>query len=201
LPRFRGPATFENEFRQREVERPAAPLPGRLGLRWDEKDRSAPGVKVAAVTPGGPAARAGIRGGDRLLAWNGSPLADGDQLRSLVLAAEGPVQVSFSRTGQAEPQAVPLTLSGKPVRVGIAWRVDDAEPGTVILTRVVPGSPADKAGLRVHDRIYQVGGADFADQREFAARLQAAEGPLELVYERLGRLGTAVLALPPVTSH
>jgi C-terminal processing protease CtpA/Prc len=111
------------------------------------------------------------------------------------------VQVSLSRAGQAEPQAVSLTLTGKPVKVGIAWRVDDAEPGTVTLTRVVPGSPADKAGLRVHDHIYRAGGSDFADQQEFAARLQAADGPLELVYERAGRMGTAVLVLPPVTNR
>lgn len=198
LPRFRSASNSENEQDQKVVERPAAPLPGRLGLRWDDNDKSGPGVRVAAVTPGGAAARAGLRAGDRLLTWNELPVESGDQLRSLVLVAESPLPVGIAREGAAQPQTVSITLAGKPVRVGIAWRTDDAEPGAVILTRVVPGSPADKAGLRVQDRIYQAGGGDFADEREFIARLQGAKGPLEVVYERAGKFGTTTLLLPGV---
>jgi len=38
-------------------------------------------------------------------------------------------------------------LAGRPLRLGITWRVDDAEPGTIILTHVVPGTPAARAWL------------------------------------------------------
>jgi hypothetical protein len=197
LPKFRSPGG-ETDDRKLEVERPAAPLPGRLGVRWDEGAAAGSGVKVAAVTPGGAALKAGLRAGDRILTWDGQAVADGNQLRALVLAAERPVQIGIERDGQAQPQPLTVTLDGKPVRVGIAWRSDEAEPGTVLLNRVVPGSPADRAGLRVRDRIYQIGGANFTNEQDFLARLQAAAGPLELVYERAGRLGTATLELPPL---
>ena len=37
----------------------------------------------------------------------------------------------------------------------------------VILTRIVPGSAAESAGLRVHDRVYTVDGESFANGTEF----------------------------------
>ena len=67
-----------------------------------------------------------------------------------------------------------VQLPGAPLRWGIAWRLDDAEPGTIVLTYVVPGSPAANAGLRVGDRVYQVGGRDFADEATF---VQWAKSP------------------------
>lgn len=83
--------------------------------------------------------------------------------------------------------------SAKPLRLGISWRVDPAEPGTVVLVRVVPDSPSHRAGLVPGDRIYQVAGQDFADDREFARRVKTLPGPLELLVERDGRLRKVVL--------
>jgi C-terminal processing protease CtpA/Prc len=54
-------------------------------------------------------------------------------------------------------------LEGGPVELGISWREDDAEPGAVFVTRVAPYSPAARAGLAVHDRIYALDGEPFAD--------------------------------------
>lgn len=82
------------------------------------------------------------------------------------------------------------------MRLGILWRLDDAEPDTIILTRVVPGSPAAIAGLRVGDRVYQVDGRDFDDQDAFLQLVGEADDTLSLTFERLGQLDTAVLRLP-----
>ncbi len=82
-------------------------------------------------------------------------------------------------------------------RVDDKAKVDDAEPGTIILTYVVPGSPAARAGLEVGDRIYQVAGEDFADDAEFAQRAKAHLGPMELTVERDGQIRTAVLHFTP----
>jgi C-terminal processing protease CtpA/Prc len=84
-------------------------------------------------------------------------------------------------------------LPGTPLRWGVLWRVDDAEPGAVILTHVVPGSPAAQAGLRVEDRIYQVGGRDFADEAAFALLAKSLSKPVQLLVERNGRLRTVTL--------
>ena len=80
-----------------------------------------------------------------------------------------------------------------PLRLGIAWRTDDAEPDTVIVSHVAAGSAAAAAGLQVGDRIYRVGGHDFTDDTAFAHLARTLPGPLELLVERDGRLRTVVL--------
>jgi len=56
------------------------------------------------------------------------------------------------------------------MRIGIAWRVDDAEPGILLLSYVLPDSPAAKAGLAIGDRIYRVAGRNFADEEATAGK-------------------------------
>ncbi len=89
--------------------------------------------------------------------------------------------------------AMATELPNKPLRLGIMWRIDDAEPGTVILTHVVADSPAARAGLRRGDRIYRIAGGDFPDDRRFAQLARTLAEPLELLVERDGRLRTVVL--------
>ena len=61
-----------------------------------------------------------------------------------------------------------MSEPGRPrPRLGISWRTDEAEPGSVYLTHVAANSPAAAAGLAVEDRIYAVNGQPFADANEF----------------------------------
>jgi S1-C subfamily serine protease len=60
---------------------------------------------------------------------------------------------------------------------------------------VVPGSPAARAGLAAGDRIYQLGGRDFADEAAFALLAKTATEPLQLLVERDGRLRIVMLRL------
>src|SRR4051812_1142794 len=48
-----------------------------------------------------------------------------------------------------------------PPRLGMSWREDDAEHGSVLLVRVVDGTPAADAGLQVGDRIDELDGRPF----------------------------------------
>ncbi len=86
-----------------------------------------------------------------------------------------------------------VTVDDKPLRLGIAWRLDDSEPGTIVLTHVVSSSPAARAGLRIGDRIYQIAGRDFADEDQFSRLAKTLPDPLELLVERDGQLRTLVL--------
>ena len=117
--------------------------------------------------------------------------------------AEGPLQPRFRAVARAENEdahrrleaAEPITRApgDPPMRLGIAWRTDDAEPDTVVVCHVAAGSAAAAAGLRVGDRIYRVGGRDFADDTAFVNLARTLPGPLELLVERDGRLRTVVL--------
>ncbi|MGO9114548.1 MAG: M28 family peptidase [Thermoguttaceae bacterium] len=120
--------------------------------------------------------------------------------------AEVPMQPRFRMAAKAENEdahrrlevAEPIAqrAGDPPMRLGIAWRTDDAEPDTVIVSHVAAGSAAATAGLRVGDRIYRIGGRDFADDTAFAQLARTLPGPLELLVERDGRLRTVVLYFP-----
>ena len=90
------------------------------------------------------------------------------------------------RMTQGEPVAP--APGDPPPRLGIAWRVDDAEPQSVVLCHVAAGSPAAAAGLRVGDRIYQIAGRDFSDDDAFAKMAKTLPGPLDLLVERNGHI-------------
>jgi len=147
------------------------------------------------LTPGSPAEKAGLQAGDRLLEFQGERIADEARLRLQLLAARGVTTFLVQRPGTDTPLLFKVTPAGEPVRVGVTWRWDDGEPGTVIVNQVIYGSAAHAAGLKVSDRVYAFGGRPFKTQTDFLALLSSATTPLEMTVERDGKLHTAKLTL------
>jgi membrane-associated protease RseP (regulator of RpoE activity) len=110
-------------------KRVLAPRP-RLGLVLGEND--GPGLRIAAVTPDGPAARAGLQAGDRLLDIEGRALTGDTQASRLAILQE----------------ALESASEGQPVRIGYQ------REGKRLGASVVPSrarlsiAPIDGAGLR-----------------------------------------------------
>ncbi|HWB10096.1 MAG TPA: M20/M25/M40 family metallo-hydrolase [Pirellulales bacterium] len=199
---FRPASKKETSETQQQRERRSPPPPGRLGIVWEGADEGqGSGLRVVQVTPESAAARAGVRVGDRLLRFAGHDLGRQDvtvDLRGLVLAARNPVTITVARSGIAQPLDLTVQLAGEPVRLGVSWRTDDAEPQAVVVTRVVPGSPAAQAGIQVNDRLYQVSGQPFTGEAEFRRLVSEVEGDtLDLVAERQGRIRTVSVRLLP----
>jgi len=84
-------------------------------------------------------------------------------------------------------------------RLGVSWREDAGEPGSVFLTRVVPDTPAAEAGLAVQDRIYELNDHPFADAEAFksaiAALLDAGTPEFSMLTERRGHLRTVTVKM------
>jgi len=194
---FRRASRSESPSDRRRLEAPLTPLPPRLGV-WSRPNGSGGGLLIERVQADSPADRAGLRVGDRLLALAGKKLTTVDDLRAGVAVAESPAVCKVLRSGKEKPELLEIALAGKPVRVGINWREDEAEPGTVVLSRVVSGSPADRAGLSAGDRIYQVGGRTFSGSEEFRQLVTTLPGPLELRVERRGRIREVALDVPAI---
>ncbi|MBX3439901.1 MAG: PDZ domain-containing protein, partial [Planctomycetaceae bacterium] len=105
------------------------------------------------VIEGSPAALSGLRPGDRIVQFAGRVPAEVDDFAKAVMASGETVQLQIERDREPAPRDIIITLRGGPIRLGIQWRTDAAEPESVIVTRVVPGSPAADAGITIGDRI------------------------------------------------
>ena len=75
------------------------------------------GAVIARVDPGSPAERAGLHGGDLVVAVNGVPVRGGTQLRNMI---------GLSRIGDE----VQLTLDRRGSERVVAVHVDPAAPST-----------------------------------------------------------------------
>jgi len=198
LPAFRAASRSESPQVQKVREAPLPAAPTRLGLSWAPLEAPGePGVSVASVAQGAAADKAGIRPGDVVVAVDGTPLTNPLTLPAAVLRAESEVTLTVVREGGEQHLVVPL--DGGPTALGVSWREDDAEPSAVYLTRVLPYSPAARAGLALYDRIYAVEGERFVDGAELLARigalLEAKPDSLQLEVETAGRVRTVMVDL------
>jgi C-terminal processing protease CtpA/Prc len=194
LTGYREAARSESKESEKSLLEGAANPPDRLGATYQTLERGAPGALLTAIVPGSPADRAGLQLGDRVVRFAGQAIASAEQLSQRLQSTPNPIEVQVWRASAKEPRKLTLELDGNPMRIGIAWRVDDAEPGILLLSYVLPDSPAAKAGLAIGDRIYRVAGRNFADEKEFAQRIRNQKnGPIELSVERDGRIRRAII--------
>jgi hypothetical protein len=193
---FRAEAYQESPYDRDALETPLTHAAPRMGVVSEKVAGDRPGLVIEEVTPYSPADRAGLRPGDRWLQFADKPVVDMEQFRLDILASQANVRVVVERSGEEKPLELPIELDGKPVRVGLSWREDGSEDGTVVLTQVVYGSPAQVAGLVVRDRIYAVNGAAFRGGAELRKLLMETPGPLKVLVERDGRMRTAILEVP-----
>jgi len=192
-PTFRTDARHETPETEKYILDQIAKPAERLGVGWIEDAAVSGGALVSSVAPGSPADRAGLRVGDRIVRVADRKILSDDDFFGAVAEAANPAALTVKRPGEEKPLDLTATLVGSPLRWGMTWRVDDAEPGEVILTHVVRGSPAARAGLAAGDRIYQVGGRDFADEAAFVRMTKPLSESLPLLVERDGRLRTVTL--------
>ena len=195
VPAFRAAARQETPQTQRQLLSRGIIFPERLGVACQKGRSPQEGAYLTQVTVGSPADIAGLRPGDRIVQLAGREIHTADDLSGAVTAAANPVALVVRRPGQPQPLELTAQLDGEPKRLGINWRLDGAEPGTIILNRVIPGSPAARADLRVGDRIYRIADREFADDSEFAELARTLPGPLKLLVERDGQLSTVEVQL------
>lgn len=197
LPPFRAEVLAETRQHQRQAEEPL-PLPApRLGISWKPELASRRIVEVLRVTPGSPADQSGLRPGDRIERFGGVAVSDVEDFRSLVVVAPRSVSAEIRRAGESSTRRIQIPLAGEPTCLGLSWRTDSAEPGVLILTRVVPHSPADRAGLQTLDRLLSINGKANLSQQDLERSVESPGQSLAILVERNGVLQTKHVELPP----
>jgi S1-C subfamily serine protease len=171
----------------------------------------ASGAFVRSVAVDGPAAAAGLREGDVIVAVEGRPIDSPEALnyRLWLKGVEGTVPVTVQR-GTAT-LIVPLPLAAAPearprelVKIGGASPLSGAtvangspavadelgvrlDPLVVVLTEVSRGSRAHRLGFRRGDAILRVDGKDVRSSHELERLLRLTSGPRTLTLKRDGR--------------
>ncbi len=144
--------------------------------------------QVAWVDPSSPAAAAGIRAGDLVLAVNGKPVRTWEDLNLATMGSPGrAMTLRVLRAGQQ----LNVTLTPRSVTrydlgyAGLAPALPAEVPG------VLPGSPAEKAGVRAGDRIVAVNGEPVHHFFDVMRLVGASPNrPLELTIRRDGKTVT-----------
>src|SRR2546426_1635925 len=153
-------------------------LAGTFGVRERE------GVLVSEVIKGGPAEAAGVRQGDVIVELNGAPIKEVPELQRRVAAVAPGQPVRLKVIRERKPVALSVTVTEMPAEEPVLAGAPDEESwglgveplsgeaaaqlgltiaGGLLVTDVVTGGPADRAGLRRGDVIVEVGKKPVAD--------------------------------------
>jgi serine protease Do len=178
---------------------------------FDSKDNR--GAIVTQVTPNAPGAKAGLKVGDLIASVDGHSVSDASALQvmieqshpgttvKLAVARDGKnveVPVTLEKMGARDKEEVANNEGGKP-RWGIGLgeltpdvrqqiQANDDVKGAVV-QRVLPGSPADNAGLRPGDVIISVNRHEtqsVSDVQKALANVPKGKDALVLVWSNGG---------------
>jgi serine protease Do len=168
--------------------------------------KSTEGSLVGNVTPGGPADKAGIKRGDVIIEVDGNRIKDSTQLRNVVAAVKPGSRVHITLLREGKEMKVTAELAERPkeseapvpekeekaeAKIGLSVQglTPDLEEQLgykgekgVVVTSVVPGSPADEAGITVGDLIKEVNRKEVKSAGEFSKSISQAKSGDTLLF-------------------
>jgi len=158
------------------------------------------GVLVSAVTPGGPAQKAGIKSGDVILQLDGSDITDENSFRNHI-AGDAPgteVTLTVMRNGNQQTfhvKLAELTAASAAAAEGSSGGTTSAPklgitvgggPNGVTIQSLDPNGPAAQAGLQQGDVIQQVNRQPVHTPQDVQSALQRTRNGVALLLVQRG---------------
>lgn len=181
-----------------------------LAHAFDVPDTS--GALVQDVTPGGPAAKAGMKSGDVIRKFNGQTITDSGQLIALVTETNPGTQVRLDILRNGKPMTLEVTLEERPSNLAV--HTSTGQPpaqGTlqgisvqaltsdlrhqlglpsnaqgVVISNLDPDSPAAQQGLQQGDVIESINRQPVRSVADFQRLAAQAKGDTLLRIDRQG---------------
>ena len=200
------------------LERGESLAAGILGIGYRSRDTINGEPVIASVRQGSPAAQAGLRPGDRIVRIAGrdvtriadarhalAPRYAGDTIALSVARGDGDAATTLDATATLVETLPPWRRAVIGVVPRPAAGAAAAEQGGPVIARVLPGGPADRAGLRAGDRLTTLttagAAATLLDSPAAAAGALAGVEPgqpITLSFTRDGQPQTVDLATAPL---
>jgi regulator of sigma E protease len=161
-------------------------LAGLYMVKYEKVVDADNGAVIGSVSPGTPAAQAGLRDGDRIVALNGkrNPTWE-DIILKEVESAKRPMHLTIERAGKDFDTTVTPVLDEHTGVGSAGW----SEKGEVQLGPVSPNMPAGKAGLQKGDLILSAGGVPMHSTARFHEAITGSHGkPVTIEYQRNGQV-------------
>ncbi len=165
-----------------------SPDPPRLGVAWNAKKYDQGNLIITQVLANSAAAKAGLKVGDEIMTVDGVSPLKAPGFAAQIRSAPPKIKMQIKKTDEKELQEISIELKGKPVRLGIEWKLDKAEPRVVVITNVAKSSLADLAEFKINDRIHEIGGQAFQSSDEFRELATTIPLPFTVLIEREGLL-------------
>jgi regulator of sigma E protease len=137
---------------------------GWLGL---QHERQMPVVGIASNDT--PAARAGLRSGDRVARVGETPVEDWPAFAQAYARSQGPVELTLIRGAEGSEIRLSVPSLGSVAKLGVI-------PAVVLVASVSEGKPAARAGIEPGDLIVAVDDAPLGSFSTFQETVLASEG-------------------------
>ncbi|HMF58183.1 MAG TPA: RIP metalloprotease RseP [Pyrinomonadaceae bacterium] len=150
-----------------------------------------PAPIISHITPGGAAEVAGIKPGDRIVAFDGAENPTWERISNDAMLAPGnELSVIVERNGQRIPLKIkPSKVTNEGHELGQLDMEPDYGALPVIVGSVVENSPAAETGLRTGDRIVSVNGEVARNKAELTEYVTShRDQSLRFVVERNGQM-------------
>ncbi len=143
-------------------------------------------VAILTVQDGTPAAIAGLREDDLVLAINGMAIDSTDKMADLIIGNAGrPVEIEILRDG--EVQTIIVDLDKESRSLGALYPGEDQ----IVVERIIPGSPAEEAGLQAGDQILAINDQTVSSAQQFETLVAGySGGEISILYQRDGETKT-----------
>lgn len=148
-----------------------------------------PAPVVKRVPAGSAAEAAGIKPGDRIISFNGRDGSDWEKIKNdAMLSPERPLPLVVEREGQQIPLTITPTkqvMDGE--SFGYLGILPDYGNVPIIVSSIIPGSPADESGLKPGDTLLTLGGEEVHSAEQVVEYIGAHKtGPLTFTVKREG---------------
>ena len=159
---------------------------------------------VEAIEPDSPAAKAGLKKGDIVVRLEKEPVGSVSAFRETLQAFAPGESINISILRNREPTSVKATLAAtsRPIPLNqqkptLGFEVGAAKSGGVPITRIVAGSPAERAKLKVGEVVLKIDGKQLSGPATLQEVL-ATKSPNDLVTLTLSLAGKSVDLEMPV---